>query len=474
MRYNPAHIVAILMLAMGFISCERDAEELHNGSIISIDEPGTLSEVIMPNQRAHVTELTLTGRLNRDDLLYIRQMPELRYLNLEAVELPDDFLPESSFSSHENLEEVVLPSSLKTIGSSAFRWCEELQTVQLPRQLKAIEKYAFAGCKDLYGIELPGSLSYLGKYAFAGCWDLLSINIPSGLDSIADYINVPSDFGASIGRYANRINQGRIVLDGDTIQLPQNNFGHCLHGGPKGWQYQVYNANPIDGTTLELTRISPDGDENFPGNVTAKVTYKLTEDNAIDIKYSATTDKKTVINMTNHSYFNLSGNPAKAATDHILYVNADNYTPVDSTFMTTGEILPVKDTPMDFTTPKAVGQDINNYDFIQLKNGNGYDHNWVLNTNGDITKLAAKLTSPETGITLEVYTNEPGIQVYSGNFLDGTVTGKKGIVYNQRASVCLETQHYPDSPNKPEWPSVILEPGQTYNSECIFKFGVEK
>ena len=249
-----------------------------------------------------------------------------------------------------------------------------------------------------------------------------------GFDSIADYINVPSDFGASIGRYANRINQGRIVLDGDTIQLPQNNFGHCLHGGPKGWQYQVYNANPIDGTTLELTRISPDGDENFPGNVTAKVTYKLTEDNAIDIKYSATTDKKTVINMTNHSYFNLSGNPAKAATDHILYVNADNYTPVDSTFMTTGEILPVKDTPMDFTTPKAVGQDINNYDFIQLKNGNGYDHNWVLNTNGDITKLAAKLTSPETGITLEVYTNEPGIQVYSGNFLDGTVTGKKGIV----------------------------------------------
>lgn len=225
---------------------------------------------------------------------------------------------------------------------------------------------------------------------------------------------------------------------------------------------------------MTLTMKSPDGDANFPGNVTATVTYALTRDNAIDINYEATTDKKTVINMTNHSYFNLSGNPANPATDHILYVNADSITPVDSTFMTTGEILPVKDTPMDFTTPKAVGQDINNYDFIQLKNGNGYDHNWVLNTNGDITKLAAKLTSPETGITLEVYTNEPGIQVYSGNFLDGTVTGKKGIVYNQRASVCLETQHYPDSPNKPEWPSVILEPGQTYNSECIFKFGVEK
>ena len=151
-----------------------------------------------------------------------------------------------------------------------------------------------------------------------------------------------------------------------------------------------------------------------------------------------------------------------------LYVNADNYTPVDSTFMTTGEIVTVKDTPMDFTTPKTIGQDITNFDFVQLKNGNGYDHNWVLNTNGDIAQLAAKLTSPESGITLEVYTNEPGIQVYTGNFLDGTVTGKKGITYNQRASVCLETQHYPDSPNKPEWPSVVLEPGQTYNSCLLY------
>ena len=295
-----------------------------------------------------------------------------------------------------------------------------------------------------------------------------------GFDNIDDYIRIPSDFGASIGRYANRIAQGRFVLDNDTIQLPQNNFGHCLHGGPQGWQYQVYDANLIDNTTLELTRLSPHGDENFPGNVTAKVTFKLSDDNALDIKYSATTDKKTIINMTNHSYFNLSGDPSQPATDHILYVNADNYTPVDSTFMTTGEIIPVKDTPMDFITPKAIGQDITKYDFVQLKNGNGYDHNWVLNTNGDITKPAARLTSPQSGITLEVYTNEPGIQVYTGNFLDGSIQGKKGITYNQRASVCLETQHYPDSPNKPQWPSVILEPGQTYNSECIFKFSIAK
>ncbi len=295
-----------------------------------------------------------------------------------------------------------------------------------------------------------------------------------GFDSIADYINKPSDFGAAIGRYANRINKGIIVLDGDSIQLPVNNFGHCLHGGPKGWQYQVYEGQQVNDSTLTMTMHSPDGDENFPGAVTAVVTYALTADNAIDIKYEATTDKKTVINMTNHSYFNLSGDPSQPATDHILYVNADNYTPVDSTYMTTGEIAPVKDTPMDFTTPKAVGQDIDKFDFVQLKNGNGYDHNWVLNTNGDIQQLAAKLTSPVSGISLEVYTNEPGIQVYSGNFLDGTLSGKKGVVYNKRASVCLETQHYPDSPNKPEWPSVILEPGQTYQSECIFKFTVEQ
>jgi len=296
-----------------------------------------------------------------------------------------------------------------------------------------------------------------------------------GFDSVADYINVPSDFGATIGRYANRINQGKIVIDGDTIQLPQNNFGHCLHGGPKGWQYQVFQkVNQIDATTIEMTRFSPDGDQNFPGNVTAKVTFKLTEDNAIDISFEATTDKKTVINMCNHSYFNLSGDANNPITDNLLYINADQYTPVDSTFMTTGAIDSVKGTPMDFVTAKPIGQDIDKYEFIQLKNGNGYDHNWVLNTAGDVTKLAAKVISPISGIVLEVYTNEPGIQVYTGNFLDGTVTGKKGIVYKQRTGVCLETQHYPDSPNKPNWPSVILEPGKVYNSKCVYKFAVEK
>ena len=295
-----------------------------------------------------------------------------------------------------------------------------------------------------------------------------------GFDSIADYINIPSDFGASIGRYANRINQGRITIDGTTYQLPQNNYGHCLHGGPTGWQYQVYEANQTNDSTIILTMKSPDGDNNFPGNVTANVTYTLTADNAIDIKYDATTDKKTVINMTNHSYFNLNGNPSVPAIDHVLYIAADSITPVDSTFMTDGTMMAVKGTPFDFNTPKPIAPDVTNFDNEQVKFGNGFDHNWVLNTKGDINKVAAKLTGLTTGITLEVYTDEPGIQVYTGNFLNGTVKGKKGIAYPQRASVCLETQHYPDSPNKAHWPSVVLEPGQTYHSHCIFKFGVEK
>lgn len=298
-----------------------------------------------------------------------------------------------------------------------------------------------------------------------------------GFDSVANYIdsiNTPSDFGAAIGRYANRINKGKITIDGQTIQLPTNNFGHCLHGGPQGWQYQVYDANQVNDSTLQLTMHSPDGDANFPGNVTAVVTYTLTSDNALDIKYEATTDKKTVINMTNHSYFNLSGDPTAMITDHIVYINADKFTPIDNTFMTTGEILDVKGTPMDFTTGHAIGRDINRFDYEQIQFANGFDHNWCLNTAGDDTQVAAKVVCPSTGICLEVYTNEPGIQVYSGNFLDGSVSGKKGIVYDQLCGLCLETQKYPDSPNKADWPSAYLNPGETYYSHCIYKFSVEK
>ena len=294
-----------------------------------------------------------------------------------------------------------------------------------------------------------------------------------GFDSIQDYISKPSDFGASIGRYANRINQGKFTLDGVEYQLPRNNYGHCLHGGPQGFQYRVYDAVQLNPQELQLTYVAKDGEEGFPGNITCKVLMKLTDDNAIDIQYEAETDKPTIVNMTNHSYFNLDGDAGSNA-EHLLTIDADYYTPVDSTFMTTGEIVPVEDTPMDFRTPMPVGERINDFDFVQLKNGNGYDHNWVLNAKGDINRRAASLKSQKTGIVLDVYTNEPGVQVYARNFLDGSLTGKKGITYNQRASVCLETQKYPDTPNKPEWPSAVLRPGEKYMSQCIFKFSVDK
>lgn len=295
-----------------------------------------------------------------------------------------------------------------------------------------------------------------------------------GFDNLSDYRKIPTDFGATIGRYANRINKGRFVIDNDTIQLPQNNYGHCLHGGPTGWQYQTFQTTVHNDSVLKLVLESSDGDNNFPGNVTATVTYHLKQNNALDIVYSATTDKQTIINMTNHSYFNLSGDPTRPATDHVLYVKSDSITPIDSTFMTTGEMMAVKGTPFDFNIPKQLATEVNDFNNEQIKYGHGIDHNWVLKNKGDITQVAARLSSPQTGITLEVFTDEPGIQIYTGNFLNGEVKGKKDIAYPQRASVCLETQHYPDSPNKPQWPSVILSPGETYHSHCIFKFGVSK
>ena len=300
------------------------------------------------------------------------------------------------------------------------------------------------------------------------------VDVVLGFDNINDYQTVPTDFGASIGRYANRINQGRFTLDGVEYQLPQNNFGHCLHGGPNGWQYSIYTVASKSENQVVLTLLSPDGEEQFPGTVNAEVTYTLTDENAIDIAYKATTDKPTIINMTNHSYFNLTGSAENKILEDVLQINASNFTPVDATYMTTGEIAPVEGTPMDFRTPTVIGERIDNFDYEQLKNGNGYDHNWVLDTERDITRPAAVLYSPASGIEMTLYTDEPGVQVYTGNFLDGTVTGKKGIVYGQRTGICLETQKYPDTPNKAEWPSCVLRPGETYTSHCIFAFGVRE
>ena len=301
-----------------------------------------------------------------------------------------------------------------------------------------------------------------------------------GYDNIAqyaDYQHFGSDFGAAIGRYANRINQGRIVVDGKTVQLPRNNYGHCLHGGFTGWQYQVYDGKQLNDSTVEMSLVSPDGDNGFPGTVRATVRYTLTADNAIDIRYEATTDKKTVINMTNHSYFNLNGNPSQHCENQLLYINADRYTPADTTYVPTGQMLKVAGTPMDFRKPTPLSKDINNQRFAMTRNAHGFDHNWCLNTwhNGqpDESTVAASLYSPKTGIMLQVFTNEPGIQVYTGNFLDASFAGKHGYRYPKHSAVCMETQHYPDSPNHPEWPSTWLETGKKYSSHCIYKFSVQ-
>ena len=301
-----------------------------------------------------------------------------------------------------------------------------------------------------------------------------------GYDNIAqyaDYQHFGSDFGAAIGRYANRINQGRIIVDGKTVQLPRNNYGHCLHGGFTGWQYQVYAGKQLNDSTVEMSLVSLNGDNAFPGTVRATVRYTLTADNAIDIRYEATTDKKTVINMTNHSYFNLNGNPSQHCENQLLYINADRYTPADTTYMPTGQMLKVAGTPMDFRKPTPLSKNINNQRFAMTRNAHGFDHNWCLNTwhNGqpDESTVAASLYSPKTGIMLQVFTNEPGIQVYTGNFLDASFAGKHGYRYPKHSAVCMETQHYPDSPNHPEWPSTWLETGKKYSSHCIYKFSVQ-
>ncbi|MBQ4632507.1 MAG: galactose mutarotase [Prevotella sp.] len=305
-----------------------------------------------------------------------------------------------------------------------------------------------------------------------------------GFDNIAQYadtLNSPSDYGSSVGRYANRINQGRITVDGKEYQLTQNDGKHCLHGGgTTGWMNKVYDAEQIGDSILKLSLVSPDGDNGFPGEVKVTTTYKVTADNMLDIVFEGETDKETIINMTNHNYYNLNGDLSKVGTDMILYVNADNFTPSDATYMTTGEIVSVEGTPMDFRTPHAIADSINS-DYQQIKNATGYDHNWCLNTykdgKGDDTQVCASLYSPTTGIFMEMYTNEPGVQVYTANFQgvgrDADIIRKHGIKYPKHVSVCLESQKYPDSPNKPEWVQPTLKPGEKYYSRAAYKFSIK-
>ncbi len=293
-----------------------------------------------------------------------------------------------------------------------------------------------------------------------------------GFDSVAGYEKHTAYMGALIGRYGNRIAKGRFTLNGNTYGLAINNGENHLHGGPKGYDKVVWTARPstnANGANLELTYLSRDGEEGYPGNLSIRVIYSLTEKNELKIAYSATTDKDTVVNLTHHSYFNLAGAGNGDILGHELTLNAGKFTPTDSGSIPTGELRDVKGTPFDFTRSTAIGARINQDD-QQLKFGQGYDHNYVLNKTGKGLSLAATVYEPQSGRVMEVFTTEPGMQLYSGNFLDGSVAGKSGQSYLKNTGFCLESQHYPDSPNKPKFPSTTLKKGQRYSTTTIYKF----
>jgi aldose 1-epimerase len=305
---------------------------------------------------------------------------------------------------------------------------------------------------------------------------LVSLSVPDregnfadvtlGFDSLDGYLAAPPYFGATVGRYANRIAKGRFTLDGIEYILATNNGENHLHGGIKGFDKVLWQAGTVrqeDGVGVKFVYLSKDGEEGYPGNLNCTVTYMLTDKDELKINYEAKTDKPTPVNLTHHSYFNLAGQGNGDILGHELMINADQYTPVDAGLIPTGEIRDVAGTPMDFTTPHTIGERI-----AQVEGG--YDHNFVLRSGGGELALAARVHEPQYGRIMEVYTTEPGIQFYSGNFLDGSITGKGGKVYYQHYGFCLEPQHFPDSPNKPNFPSTILRPGDTYQSQTVFKF----
>jgi aldose 1-epimerase len=310
---------------------------------------------------------------------------------------------------------------------------------------------------------------------------IISINTPDkkedfkdivlGYDTIDEYILDDKYFGATVGRFANRIENGKLSIDGKVYQLAQNTGQNHLHGGNKGFSYSVWDVISIDKQKLELKYLSKDGEENYPGNLEISVVFKLTNKNKLKITYKAVTDKTTVVNLTQHSYFNLSGDANTSILNHSVLINADQFTPITKDLIPTGEIRNVENTPMDFRSFKTIGKDINSKD-EQLKYGSGYDHNWVLKSNNKELVLAAAVHEPTSGRYMEVLTNQPGLQFYTGNFLNGT-KGKNNIIYNNRSAFCFETQHFPDSPNQPNFPSTILNPNEEYSYSCIYKFSVK-
>lgn len=317
----------------------------------------------------------------------------------------------------------------------------------------------------------------------------MATDVVLGYDNIRQYvdtINSPSDYGSSVGRYANRIKNAQINVAGKVYHLRANDNGNTLHGGGlTGWLNKVYDIQQQTDSSVTFAITAPDGENGFPGTVKATATYLVKGDNTLDITFGATSDKETVINMTNHSYFNLTGDPSKEGVDQVMYINADRFTPSDEKYIPTGEVRDVTGTPMDFRKPHAIGQTIVDTTYDQIRNATGYDHNWCLNTfrngKGDDSKVAASLYSPKTGILLEVFTNEPGLQVYTGNFQGTGIACKHGIKYPKHVSVCFESQKYPDSPTKIvektkgwEYSNPYLKPGQKYYSHLAYKFSVKK
>lgn len=357
-----------------------------------------------------------------------------------------------------------------------------------PKASTAVTRTSFATLPDGAPVDLFTLANAAGTRIRAITYGgiILSLEVPDrdgrpgdivlGYDSLDGYLKRPEYFGSIIGRYANRIARGRFVLDGAEYRLTTNDGPNHLHGGVRGFDKVVWQAEPIEsarGAGVVFTRTSPDGEEGYPGTVTVRVTYTLTDRNELHVEYEATTDSSTPINLTQHSYFNLAGEGSGDILGHLLTIHASRYTPVDATLIPTGEIASVEGTPLDFRTPVAIGQRIDE-PHEQLRRARGYDHNYVIDREGDGLVPAARVVEPRSGRTLEVTTTEPGIQFYSGNFLDGTVVGKSGHVYGHRAGFCLETQHFPDSPNQPAFPSTIVRPGERYRSHTIYTFGTER
>lgn len=375
----------------------------------------------------------------------------------------------------------------------SFVQCKETPKKEIPTKVMetestaTIEKSSYGLTQDSLQVDLYKLKNRKGMEVNVITYGgrITSLNVPDkngkfenvvlGFDNLGQYLKDNPFFGALIGRYGNRIAKAKFSLDGKEYSLAANNGDNSLHGGIKGFDKVIWNVEETrqgDPVVLELSYTSKDMEEGFPGNLSVKVTYTLTNDNTLEVDYEATTDKKTVVNLTQHAYFNLSGDFSRTILDHELTLNADKYIPVNETLIPTGELAEVKGTPFDFTTPKIIGRDIE-LENDQLKKGLGFDHCWVLNDQDKGMRSVSTVYHPESGRTMEISTTEPGMQFYTGNFLDGTLPTIKGGTYGQRSGFCLETQHYPDSPNQEHFPSVFLNPGEKYETKTTFKFSTK-